>query len=229
MNQVLIYLITLSIPYTAIFAMRHNPYHSKKFNQLVARVKKENAQRATTTLTALLNTEKIWRTPLAPLVKAEITRLINEGANPDCSDKIGDTALAFACKFGLIDLAQILLQNGANPNLVNTQGQNALMVALRMGTGICENIFKLLVERNIDINQCDSFGSNPLRYAIQSGYPHAADLLINAGADLEVIVNGKNAYELSVAITKECMAGNIRPERKQAHFFSTIGSKEKIK
>jgi ankyrin repeat protein len=220
--------VFILISFSQLLAMRHDPYKTKKFRRMVARIKKEDA---TYHLKGLLSLP-IWRQPYSQLkaIKLKIKDFILNGADPTSSDEAGDTALSFACQFGMPDLVDLLLKKGASPNQINANKQNALMFAIYVGDGEIEkDVFKLLVKYNIDLNQKDSLGSNALKGAIQFGYPHTADLLINAGADPEIKVNGKNAYEFSAAVTKECREGRIRPDRRQAAFFSGTGSKQKIR
>ncbi|MEO8270699.1 MAG: acyltransferase family protein [Aureliella sp.] len=49
----------------------------------------------------------------------EVSQLISRGANPNATDERGSTAMHLACLFGYSDLADILLDSGADPAIVN--------------------------------------------------------------------------------------------------------------
>lgn len=211
----------------SVFAMYHNPHHTKRFEQQVARFRKENLQ-ATLALKDLLNNGRhLWRYH-NKYEEDKIATLIEDGADPNSSDGYGDTALSYACRFGLIRLVELLLQKGADPNQLNRRQLNAFMFTLKMGEKVSDEIFKLLVKSNLHINQCDDGGRNALRYAIHYDKPHIADLLIDAGADPEVKIGNKNAYEASAIMQQMNLQGQITPRRPQSVFFTSIGPKQKI-
>jgi len=68
-------------------------------------------------------------------------RLIAMGADVNVRDEAGQTPLMFAAEMGYADMVQVLIQNGANPKLVNKQGESALTIALMKGyTRIAESL-----------------------------------------------------------------------------------------
>lgn len=56
--------------------------------------------------------------------------LIDHGANLDHQDRIGYTALHFAGQNKLVEIAQYLLEKGANPNLQDIHGNSPLWTAV---------------------------------------------------------------------------------------------------
>lgn len=99
----------------------------------------------------------------------------------------GDTLLTYAIKKRFPLIRNILLEKGANPNLVSHHiefpDQNPLMIAAHLGdTGA---IFALL-EYNASLNSQDTIGDTALHKAIKNGYDEAAKALIRAGADLQI-------------------------------------------
>lgn len=68
-------------------------------------------------------------------------RLIAMGADVNVRDEAGQTPLMFATEKGYADMVQVLIQNGANPKLVNNQDESALTIALMKGyTRIAESL-----------------------------------------------------------------------------------------
>ena len=58
-------------------------------------------------------------------------RLIDLGANVDARDNGGSTPLYFVFQYGHLPTLNLLLKNGADPNLSNNLGETALTVAVR--------------------------------------------------------------------------------------------------
>ena len=56
-----------------------------------------------------------------------VQKLLNRGANPNATSKAtNQTALMVACQLGYIPIAAALIQNGANVNMKDSSGKNAL-------------------------------------------------------------------------------------------------------
>jgi uncharacterized protein len=83
-----------------------------------------------------------------------VEEAIELGLDLDTKDSMNRTALMEAANFGHIDIVQLLLENGANPNLIYSNGQTALSdVAYNWGDnekGL--KIIKLLCENGADVN-----------------------------------------------------------------------------
>ena len=83
-----------------------------------------------------------------------------------------------------IDTALLLLQRGADVNVLNRRGQNQLHGAIRHGR---LDFVRLLLEHKVDVNISDEDGDTPLNYASESCLEHVVDLvelLIQHGADV---------------------------------------------
>ena len=61
----------------------------------------------------------------------EVTRLLEEGVNPDSPGKKGGTPLIKAAKSGRVEIVQLLLFHGADPHQSNNKGSSAIDVAYR--------------------------------------------------------------------------------------------------
>lgn len=74
---------------------------------------------------------------------------------------------------------KLLLENGANPNILDTEGRTPLhCVAFFKG----EEKIKMLVERGVDVNAEDDLGRTALRIAVSVGADAIAEFLLRSGA-----------------------------------------------
>ncbi|XP_051171211.1 ankyrin repeat domain-containing protein 27-like [Leptopilina boulardi] len=96
----------------------------------------------------------------------------------------GQTALHIACDNGHVEIVQLLLDAGANVNVINKiQGQTPLHLA-------CLNnhtkVIKLLLNcGNCNINAKDNFGDTPLHLMIRNENSKIAELLLRHGANAQ--------------------------------------------
>ncbi|KAK3091896.1 hypothetical protein FSP39_023528, partial [Pinctada imbricata] len=106
----------------------------------------------------------------------------------------GSTPLIEAAKRRHFAIQQMLLCNGANPNLKDNKGLTALHFVSE--TGDVESM-KLLIASGAHIDSRDSSGCSPLFYSVQSDKVNAVDLLIFCGADAFVKnKNGVSPYSM---------------------------------
>lgn len=126
----------------------------------------------------------------------KILSLIKKGRN---INKItGDqylTPLMYAMLLEKLEIAELLLKNGANPNIHDRDGYTLLHRAVFAES--FEKV-KLLVEYGADMNQRDSYGLTPLMWAaLNKETLPIAHYLIEAGCDTTVKGrNGKTALDL---------------------------------
>jgi len=82
---------------------------------------------------------------------------------------------------GHIEIAQILLVYGADPNIIDGSGHTPLVPAIEN----CDApMVKMLLEMRADPNMYDEdmVGRSPLELAIERDLPHIVDLLLEQGA-----------------------------------------------
>jgi ankyrin repeat protein len=100
-----------------------------------------------------------------------------------------------------IALVRRLLDMGADVNVKDDYGWNALMMA---STYEDLDIARMLIDRGIDVNAKNNNGYNALMYASSNGHENIVRLLLDNGAD----VNGKN-IDGETALMMASMHGDI--------------------
>uniref|UniRef100_A0A3Q3G8R0 Uncharacterized protein n=1 Tax=Kryptolebias marmoratus TaxID=37003 RepID=A0A3Q3G8R0_KRYMA len=69
-----------------------------------------------------------------PGTRSKFTRLLLEkGANVNCQDEDGRTALSHACEMGHLDVVKLLVQFNADPDVSDAWGNSPLMYAAFSG------------------------------------------------------------------------------------------------
>jgi len=150
--------------------------------------------------------------------KKEIERLIRAGADIDCliyDNGTRYTPLMNAVRSGRLDVCRLLMEKGANPNILDTRfsnWKNPLMLAIigsrddvncgvRYGCylGIC----RLMMECGIDIEARDGQGKTALMWAAEKGQTEVCKLLIERGADAGAKDNfGRSVLDFVSAISR---------------------------
>ncbi|MGZ8537136.1 MAG: ankyrin repeat domain-containing protein, partial [Flavisolibacter sp.] len=114
--------------------------------------------------------------------------------NVNTLDKDGDNLLMNAALYGSLDMMDLLLKKGANPNLQNTDGETALMWALYD----IEKV-KLLLSYGADINIKSKQGNSALLIAcVGANQYELVKLLMDQGANV-LERNGKQETALGRA------------------------------
>ena len=109
-------------------------------------------------------------------------RLLRAKADPDRGNDYGVTPLMLACQNRSAEMVRLLLKSGADPDAASWSGVTPLMTAARTGE---VDIMRALLDAGADVNASEPRRSqNALMWAIGFGYPDAAQLLIENGADV---------------------------------------------
>lgn len=92
----------------------------------------------------------------------------------------GSNPLMLAIRGGYLDLAQVLVDSGANVNQATTTGETAMFLA---ETALS---VKFLLQNGANLNHQNSMGKTPLSFIVSRGKGEAAIELIKSGADITV-------------------------------------------
>lgn len=123
----------------------------------------------------------------------------------------GFTALHLAAFFGGADGARLLVDAGADLNVIS---RNDFQVApIHSAAAGRAEVALLLVERGADVNVRQRHGWTPLQAAAQSGHGELVDALLGAGAD-PVATNddGTTALDLAAKAGQQGIADRLRTE-----------------
>jgi len=98
---------------------------------------------------------------------AEVKRLIQSGTNINENQKWGRkmTPLVMAITADSPELANFLLDHGANPNIADVDGSTPLMWAIIDGGDGNVDLVQTLVAKGADVNARDNHGGTPLMLA----------------------------------------------------------------
>ncbi len=135
-------------------------------------------------------------------LKEVLTRLRNkQEIDINQTVKIGNwrtTALHQAVQLGLVDIVQLLLERGADPNLRDGDGDSPLHLAILNHHA---QIIRQLLNQGADPNAINDDGNTPLLLASESGDRHIVRLLLDKGADPNLRDKSDNSV-LHLAIGK---------------------------
>jgi hypothetical protein len=116
--------------------------------------------------------------------------LLKHGADVTFRSKSGFAPLDFAASFCQVDLVDVLLFAGADPNSRQPEAQvTPLHGAALRG---CREIVVKLLDHKADVNSLDKRGRSPLHYACSKNEVAAADALLRHGAKVNQANNDGN-------------------------------------
>ncbi|XP_069713543.1 palmitoyltransferase ZDHHC13 [Phaenicophaeus curvirostris] len=123
--------------------------------------------------------------------------LLKYGADPSLIDGEGYSSLPLAVVFQRLPIVGYLISKGQNIDTTDLNGQTPLMLAAQKALG--PEPTKFLLKFNPSLNAVDNVQKNTaLHWAIASGNTTAVDLLLEAGASLD-IKNAKGETPLDLA------------------------------
>lgn len=119
----------------------------------------------------------------------------------------GFTALHLAAFFGQEDAAKLLLERGAEVNLVARNPTIVVTPLHSAAAGSHPGIVKLLLEAGADVNAAQDGGCTPLHSAADNDDRESAEALLEAGADPALKTDdGKTPADLAGEQTRDLVA-----------------------
>lgn len=110
-----------------------------------------------------------------------VSLLLENGADPNTQDLIGETALHLAVDNSDWEIAELLLQYKAEPNCMTVDGETPLHHSAFIGD---KRMINLLLSYGADANCSDiTLGRTPLHCAVQCEHIDCINLLISHGAN----------------------------------------------
>ena len=145
------------------------------------------------------------------------------GVQVNQTDRLNASALGHACRKGHKEVVELLLNNGADPNIGNDGGLSAIHAACYYGYA---EIVELLLNNKARVNTVDKAGLAPVHLACLLGYREIVEMLLKKGADADMVAeNGFTPYwAASVAGHQAIMSllatRGQRPAGQAAHLAS---------
>ena len=139
--------------------------------------------------------------------KDTIQAVIDYGADVNAVNKDNVTALMIACEKGNIDVINVLLQTGADPNIKNCEGAAVLHYAAKGGCSKNGNVDAIhaLLSVGAHHNLTDTFGLTCLHYAAVGCCNRET---LQTIVDLSADVNARNKND-KTALMIACEKGNV--------------------
>ena len=147
----------------------------------------------------------------------EAVRLIAEGADVNAADPLGTTPLMWAARYGDAAVVDRLIRAGAKVAAENVFGVTPMSEAALIGS---EPVIRELFSAGVNPDSPNPEGETALMLVVRTGQLDAAELLIDAGAD----VNAKERWagqtalmwagaQLQPAMVKLLLANGAEVER----------------
>ena len=109
----------------------------------------------------------------------EVRAFISKGVDVNSRDVFGDNAgLHWAASLGLAEMARLLIDNGADLNIRNEEGNTPLHWAAGEGQ---KELVVILIVHGADVNAHNKRGWTPLRWAEAQSQKEIARILVAAG------------------------------------------------
>jgi serine/threonine-protein phosphatase 6 regulatory ankyrin repeat subunit B len=132
--------------------------------------------------------------------EAVVRHLLNPKFNVkiDAANVYGWTALMQACYYGHTAVVGVLLDKGADINLMNSWGATPLLAATQSGN---MTLVKMLIQHKASVTPCDKSPTQftPLMAAAQNGHEGITAVLLNNSADPNVQLAGSKYTALMFA------------------------------
>ena len=123
--------------------------------------------------------------------------------------KEGDTYLHLAAKYGQIDMFKVILDIGADKNLVNNNGLTPFHVACQYGwIKIAEMLIKKCDALKIDLSRRSRCRNTAFHFACMGGKYELAELIMKNSDNLNIDINEKNVY-YKTGFDKACENGHL--------------------
>jgi ankyrin repeat protein len=147
--------------------------------------------------------------------------LLAHGADPNITDKYGDTMLRqlTAGHYKNIRVIEALIASGADINIKNLMGSAPIH-------GATAEVTKLLIANGADVNTKSNNGSTPIHEACINAYINLATVLLENGANIEAPFIGKTPLLIALDRYQAGSRVNIKFVRLLLKYGANINAKD---
>ena len=111
--------------------------------------------------------------------------IISHGVDVNATNKNNVTALMITCEMWNKDALDVLLNAGADPNIIDANGDTSLHYAAR---NYCtDEVLQAIISHGVDVNATNKNNVTALMIACEIGNKDAIDVLLNAGGDPNIV------------------------------------------
>ena len=172
-----IFLLTLLVSAALVLNSPHRTYAQKASAKVSAHQRQANAR--------LLHTWANYDNLPKTLNVQAVQKALSQGADVDAHEPKEATTLTIAAIWGKADVVKLLLDHGANANIIGFGGEPILYQAITHGMP-CASVVKLLLDHGAKVNAADNDGQTALIGAATLGDPTIAALLLAHGAAINL-------------------------------------------
>ncbi|OMJ82749.1 hypothetical protein SteCoe_16453 [Stentor coeruleus] len=153
--------------------------------------------------------------------------LLQEGADPNIKNKLGETPLHQAAENSQEKLVKLLLEHKADPNSQQNDGNTPLHQSVFKGN---EKIVAILLSYKADPNIPNSvFRKTPLHYAVEYNHHEIVKIIMNSGGNANIKDNtDKSPLDISSGLIRTFLIKSSRSLTNSPLLFPSAEPVEKI-
>ncbi|KAL4884606.1 ankyrin repeat-containing domain protein [Aspergillus karnatakaensis] len=121
--------------------------------------------------------------------------LVDSGSQLESRNSASESPLLVAARSLNLAALEGLLSNGADVRASDNMDRNALHLAIMASGPDQVDIVKLLLLNDVDFCLCDKDNMTPLHYVVAQGHTKLLDILLEAGADINITVQRRYQAE----------------------------------
>ncbi|KAJ8311040.1 hypothetical protein KUTeg_011408 [Tegillarca granosa] len=144
------------------------------------------------------------------MLLTEVHLALQQDEDGDLPLHIAVTPLHLAVELKFVDAIQVLLLAGANPNLVNKRGENSIHLSVKYDIIEALEIMIKKSQYQLDLNTRNFDGLSPLHTAVCKGNIAMVELLLSAGAEINIPTKGASIDLPNYAGITAAMAAQAR-------------------
>ena len=141
--------------------------------------------------------------------------ILDSAADPNAFNKSGQNALHLAAGLGFLEVTELLVRSGANPQTPSLLTHDTPLHLASKGDHV-EVVTFLSRIPNIRIDLQDKLGNSPLHYSVGNGSLDTTSLLLKTGSRLDLVnVLGQTPLDVAVDQGREALILLLEQKKKK--------------